>query len=218
MRRPASRYALTFFSLLMLMMCWEYQKTDAALAEAGIPEQAVRLRILANSDHPQDQWIKRKVRDALSQYIREWALQPTDIEQARREVRARIGDIERIVGEVLERYGYAKDYTVSFGPTPFPPKWFNNRMYPEGEYEALLVTLGKGKGRNWWCVLFPPLCFVDMSVGVGDGGAGAGDHAKSGTNPHADADASADGDSVEIRFFLVDLLESLIEWLKGLFQ
>lgn len=212
MRGQLSRYALTFFSLLMLMLCWEYQKTDAALMEAGIPQQAVRLRILANSDQPQDQWIKRKVRDELSRYIREWAQQPADIEQARREVRARLGDIERIVGDVLERHGFSKEYTVSFGPTTFPPKWFNHRMYPGGEYEALLVTLGKGEGRNWWCVLFPPLCFVDMSVGGGGGGA------QDGATPNAGADAHADGDSPEIRFFLVDLLENVVHWLKGLFH
>lgn len=201
------RYGLIVFSLFMLMMCWEYQWTHAALTPSSIPEEAIRLRILANSDSPQDQWIKRKVRDEIVKHMQTWVQSPQDIEEARLEVEARLDDFRQVVEETLAKYGYHDEVHVDFGTVDFPAKLYGNQIYPAGDYEALKVTIGSGEGRNWWCVLFPPLCFVEVASAE----AVVQDQAASGDG------AGVSDDSTEVRFFIIELLESLIYWIKGLF-
>lgn len=158
-------YVYTTVALMMITACWEGSRNNAALAAQLIPQESIRLRILADSDAPQDQWIKRQIRDALIERMSLWVQGPQDIESAREIVRSRLGDLEGVVGEVLSRNGFADTYTVELGPVPFPAKMYGNVVYPAGVYEALLVTVGSGQGQNWWCVLFPPLCFVDLTAG-----------------------------------------------------
>lgn len=130
-----------------------------------IPHSAIRLRILANSDRLQDQWVKRKVRDQIVLEIKKWATQPANIQEARKDIRQKLPLFEQIAVQTLHRYGFTYPVKVDFGQVPFPTKLYGSKVYPAGNYEALRITLGNGKGDNWWCVLFPPLCFVDMSNG-----------------------------------------------------
>nr|WP_077215077.1 stage II sporulation protein R [Bacillus dakarensis] len=131
-----------------------------------IPNEAIRLRILANSDSSQDQEIKRQVRDAVNAEITKWVEELTSVEDARNLLRAKIPEIQKIAQEVLEQQGVQQSVQSQFGTVQFPTKLYGEFLYPAGEYEAILITLGEGKGANWWCVLFPPLCFLDFSNGV----------------------------------------------------
>lgn len=132
-----------------------------------IPDEAIRLRILANSDNEEDQQLKRMVRDEVNAVISEWVKEITDINKARELIDARIPKIKTIVEEVLKRENKAQSSKVEYGTNvTFPAKLYGNFLYPPGEYEAVLITLGQGKGANWWCVLFPPLCFLDFSNGT----------------------------------------------------
>ncbi|WP_077329357.1 stage II sporulation protein R [Virgibacillus siamensis] len=132
-----------------------------------IPDEAIRLRILANSDKPADQAVKRMVRDEVSNVISKWVKDITDINEARRMIEARIPEIKQIVDGVLKRENEQPIYDVKYGKKiSFPAKLYGDYLYPAGKYEAVLITLGKGKGANWWCVLFPPLCFLDFSNGT----------------------------------------------------
>lgn len=158
-------YLYVFFLLSLLMANGEAEMTNAAVVTDKIPQQSIRLRILANSDRTEDQWVKQKVRDAIVESMNKWVLDPMTIEQARAEVRKHIPDLEGIVGSVLRQSGFNYGYKVELGIVPFPTKLYGNQVYPAGNYEALRVTLGTGEGQNWWCVLFPPLCFVDVSAG-----------------------------------------------------
>lgn len=132
-----------------------------------IPDEAIRLRILANSDSDADQELKRMVRDEVNEVITEWVAEITDIEEARKLIEARIPEINEIVKEVLKGEGSSDSFKVEYGSDiTFPAKLYGDYVYPAGEYEAVLITIGEGKGDNWWCVLFPPLCFLDFSNGT----------------------------------------------------
>lgn len=131
-----------------------------------IPKEAIRLRILANSDSEKDQEIKHIVRDVINEEISTWVQDLTSMEEARALIQSRLPEIERLAAEVLKEQNVQQDVRVDFGMVQFPTKLYGEHLYPAGEYEAILVTIGEGKGANWWCVLFPPLCFLDFSNGT----------------------------------------------------
>ncbi|MCY7894032.1 stage II sporulation protein R [Bacillus vallismortis] len=130
-----------------------------------IPDEAIRLRILANSDRDQDQQLKRHIRDAVNKEITTWVEDIASIEEARRVIRSKLPEIKAIAKETMENEGTNQSISVDFDKISFPTKLYGNMVYPAGEYEAILITLGNGDGANWWCVLFPPLCFLDFSNG-----------------------------------------------------
>jgi stage II sporulation protein R len=159
------RYVYTIIAIMMLVASWEASRTEAAIVGQTIPEESIRLRILANSDAPMDQWLKREVRDAIVEQMNEWVTGPEDIEDARVLIDSRLSELHALVGEVIQRSGFSYDHQVELGVVPFPTKMYGAVVYPAGDYEALRVTIGSGEGQNWWCVLFPPLCFVDVTTG-----------------------------------------------------
>jgi stage II sporulation protein R len=189
MNKKALIYIIT--SLLVLLMSWESQRSMsvAAANQITIPQDAIRLRILANSDSPKDQWLKREIRDKVNLEITKWVTELSTIENARAIIESRLDKIETIVEEELTRIGSDDPFTVEFNEVQFPTKLYGNVVYPAGEYEAVLITIGEGKGENWWCVLFPPLCFIDFA--------------------NSDAVEGESEEEVEVRFFVVDLLNKV---------
>jgi stage II sporulation protein R len=154
---------LSFATILNLYM----PKTEAAQKESiVIPGEAIRLRILANSDFEKDQAIKRKVRDAVNAQITLWVQDLTSMEKAREVLNAKLPEIQSIAEKVVLEQGSDQSVKVEFGEVQFPTKLYGQFLYPAGKYQAILITLGKGEGANWWCVLYPPLCFLDFSNGV----------------------------------------------------
>lgn len=142
-------------------------KNEAVAKESiVIPGEAVRLRILANSDTEADQALKRKVRDAVNAQITLWVQDLTTFGKAKTVIRAKLPEIQTIAEQVVKDQGSKQSVKVEFGKVQFPTKLYGQFLYPAGEYQAVLITLGEGKGANWWCVLYPPLCFLDFSNGV----------------------------------------------------
>lgn len=142
-------------------------KTEAAAKESiVIPGEAIRLRILANSDFEEDQAIKRKVRDAVNAQITVWVQDLTSMNEAKKVINGKLPEIQEIAEKVVHEQGSNQSVKVEFGKVSFPTKLYGQYLYPAGEYQAILITLGKGEGANWWCVLYPPLCFLDFSNGV----------------------------------------------------
>src|SRR5699024_4725956 len=151
--------AIIFSMLFMLAMSWDGQRTDASVAEGPIPEESIRLRILANSDSVNDQLVKREIRDAIVAEMNGWVEEldnPQNLDQARETIRNHMTELNHLVGRELSDRGINYSYHVELSIVPFPTKLYGGTVYPAGEYEALRVTLGAGKGQNWWCVLFPP--------------------------------------------------------------
>lgn len=131
-----------------------------------IPKDAIRLRILANSDTKVDQDVKRLIRDEVNQNITDWVQDLTSLEEARKVIQSRLPDIQEVAKRTVEKQGMNQTVKVEFSKAKFPTKLYGQYLYPAGEYEAIVITLGDGKGANWWCVLFPPLCFLDFSNGT----------------------------------------------------
>jgi stage II sporulation protein R len=143
------------------------KKIESEVDLQTIPDDAIRLRILANSDEEADQAMKRLVRDNVNAYISDLVVEIADIEEARNMIQENLPEIRSIVAETLDSHHEEIPFTVDYSDNvTFPMKMYDHYLYPAGEYEAILITLGEGKGANWWCVLFPPLCFLDFSNGT----------------------------------------------------
>lgn len=216
-------YGFIVFALILLIMSWEVQQMDAAVASGDIPQEAIRLRILANSDRPVDQVVKRVVRDEIVKAMNGWVTGPQTIKEARKTIMAHMPEIERITAEVLKSRGFTYGSSAELGIVSFPTKMYGNKVYPAGEYEAVRITLGAGAGENWWCVLFPPLCFVDSATGEAAAATATASIETAAAAPQdtevqaADA-APAEVETPEVKFFLWEMLEALIDFIKSLFS
>ncbi|WHY97520.1 stage II sporulation protein R [Peribacillus simplex] len=131
-----------------------------------IPDEAIRLRILANSDAEKDQAVKRLIRDEVNEDITKWVEELTSLDEARDVITSHLPDIQATAEAVIKEQGLEQSVKVDFGQAEFPTKLYGQYLYPAGDYEAVIITLGEGEGANWWCVLFPPLCFLDFSNGT----------------------------------------------------
>ncbi len=129
----------------------------------------IRLHVLANSDSPEDQELKLKVRDKIITNMNDKLGNSKSIGETREIVKDNIEEIKEIALKEIELN--EKDYqvSVSLDKQNFPTKSYGGFTLPAGEYEALRVVIGDGKGQNWWCVMFPPLCFIDITNGLTDG-------------------------------------------------
>ncbi|MED1742782.1 MULTISPECIES: stage II sporulation protein R [Brevibacillus] len=160
------RFFFVAFSFLTLMMSWEGQLTSANVLDNGpIPQESIRLRIIANSDSIQDQWLKREVRDAIVDQMNVWVKDIRSYDEAKAVVASKLPELQALVDKTMRERGFSYKAEVDFGRVPFPTKLYGSYVYPAGDYEALRVRIGDAQGQNWWCVLFPPLCFIDMSNG-----------------------------------------------------
>jgi stage II sporulation protein R len=123
-----------------------------------------RLHVVANSDSDEDQAVKMQVRDAVLEATKSGILKCKNAQDAQEYIVDNLEIIEKTAKETLTENGF--DYTVSaqVGTFPFPEKTYQGVTYPEGDYQALEVTLGKGEGHNWWCVMFPPLCLTEIET------------------------------------------------------
>ncbi|WP_409272504.1 stage II sporulation protein R [Neobacillus sp. SCS-31] len=157
---------LAALSIGTIVNLYAPQIQAASKEEIIIPGEAIRLRILANSDTEADQELKRKVRDEVNDKITEWVGELTSLDEARDVIKGHLPEIEAIAREVIDENRFTQSAKVEFGIVNFPTKLYGQFLYPAGKYEAILITLGEGKGANWWCVLYPPLCFLDFSSGT----------------------------------------------------
>ncbi|MGG3625339.1 stage II sporulation protein R [Bacillus gobiensis] len=180
-----------------------------------IPDEAIRLRILANSDAEKDQELKRKIRDEVKGEITSWVQDLTSVEEARNVISSRVPELEEVAEQVMNQEGMNQKISIEFNKVAFPTKLYGNFVYPAGDYEAVLITLGEGEGANWWCVLFPPLCFLDFSNGEA-----VQEPEEEESNESIEEkeelsslteENSEDEEEPKVKFFLV-------EWFEGLFS
>lgn len=131
-----------------------------------IANNVLRLHVLANSDSEEDQNLKYKVRDNLLYYMNEICINCSTKQEAITLVEKNKDIFKRIALDIIRNEGYSYDVNINIGNFEFPTKNYGDISLPAGLYDALRVEIGEAKGRNWWCVMFPPLCFVDISSGV----------------------------------------------------
>ena len=129
-------------------------------------EKPLRLHILAASDEPFDQGVKLAVRDQVVNYLESEISECCSKEEAMYIIESRMPLIERLCNTCLARCGVPYSAQVRLETADFPAISYNETVFAAGDYDALRIVLGPGEGHNWWCVLFPPLCFVDLAVAV----------------------------------------------------
>ena len=133
-----------------------------------IPKEAIRFRVIANSNKEEDQTLKKKVVNNLNSEIRKLTFLDTSLEKSRTNIKNTIPEFSEIIKETLEKNQSKETFTIDYGMNYFPEKEYKGIVYEEGKYESLVITLGNGLGENFWCVLFPPLCLLDSEEEVED--------------------------------------------------
>ena len=131
-----------------------------------IANNVFRLHVLANSDSEEDQILKYIVRDNLLSYMNEICSTCTTKQEAIILVEKNKENFKQIALDTINNQGYSYDVNINIGNFEFPTKNYGDISLPAGFYDALRIEIGEAKGRNWWCVMFPPLCFVDISSGI----------------------------------------------------
>ena len=128
-----------------------------------LQDSVLRLHVIANSDSIEDQALKIAVKNEIVKLLKDEFSAQQDVEDARELARDHIPLIQETARKVIVQQGYDYPVEVKVGEYPFPIKSYGNLVFPAGEYQALRLTIGQGQGKNWWCVLFPPLCMVSDS-------------------------------------------------------
>ena len=154
--------------LVMSFMCTscvssiEYIETEEeVLVYDEIFDKIIRFHVIANSDSKEDQDLKIKVRDEVIEYMVPKLEGATSLDDAREILNENIDNVNKLAEEVIQRNSYSYSAKTMISDENFPDKAYGDVIFPQGEYEAFRIVIGEGNGQNWWCVMFPPLCFVD---------------------------------------------------------
>ena len=143
----------TIITLSIIILLLVINKNDSR-----VPNDSIRFRVIADSNEYNSQEIKRKVVNNLKSNLI-YTNNSTNIVETRKYIQENLPLFTNIVDKTLKDNNSLETFHINYGKNYFPEKTYNNEIYPEGEYESLVVTLGEGEGDNFWCVLFPPLCF-----------------------------------------------------------
>lgn len=192
--------------LAVLVSCFY---TGALLADKEkLHDELIRLHVVGASDSMEDQTIKSQVRDAIIVSLQQALEDATDIEQAKSYIQEHLPQIEAAANAVLQELGSEDIAVVSFMEEAFPVRDYDTFSLPSGVYNSLRITIGDGNGKNWWCVVFPSLCFQASSTGVEDVAAGAGF-----SDELSNTVTRQDG--YQIRFYFLDMLGKIENFFFG---
>ncbi len=148
--------AFNFFNLV-------YGSTSSE--QKNISNKIIRFHVLANSDSIEDQSLKLKVKDEIIKYMMPKLDKSNSIDESRKILKENDKEIKKIAENIINKNGYKYSVNTYLGQEQFPIKTYGNITLPQGQYEAYKIIIGNGQGQNWWCVMFPPLCFVDVTKG-----------------------------------------------------
>ncbi len=158
------------YSLILIILLGIYIFISAfsyvTSVSSQLEDSLFRLHVIANSDSKEDQDLKYIVRDKLIEYMNSISLNATNKEEAMQIAKEHINDFKQIAKQTIIDNGYSYNVEVEIGNFSFPTKTYGDISIPAGLYDALRVKIGEAKGQNWWCVMFPPLCFVNVSSGI----------------------------------------------------
>lgn len=153
---------IILFSIYVFICVFSYVNA----VSANISSSVFRLHVIANSDSAEDQNLKYLVRDALIDYMNSVSKNSNSKDEAISIAYQHKSDFYKIAKKVINDNGYDYNVNISIGNFAFPTKNYGDISLPAGYYDALKVEIGNASGQNWWCVMFPPLCFVDISTGI----------------------------------------------------
>lgn len=158
------------FILISLLFCFIFISISsyAHTLSENLSANFFRLHILANSNSEIDQDLKLKVRDGIIEYMNSQELSNYSKEEVITLVKTNLDSYRKVAENIIKENGFNYPVSLEVGTFYFPSKIYGNISLPAGNYEALRINIGQAQGENWWCSLFPPLCFVDISSGVID--------------------------------------------------
>lgn len=161
-------YCMTFAILFIGLKSFAQEKnvTSAQNIQKELAENVVRLHVIANSDNSADQSLKLIVRDNIITSLQKKLKNAVSVTDAKEIILENQNTILSIAQKTLYQHNSGYSVTVSLQPRYFPVKQYGDLTFPAGMYQALCVEIGEAKGQNWWCVLFPSLCFVDETTAV----------------------------------------------------
>ena len=172
MHRTKRRLAVLLIMVIVISLMVGYYRVNYtgnldAVTE-GIADSIIRFHVRANSDSEEDQSLKLKVRDSLLAYMNGLCSNCSTKQEAISIANEHKDDFQKIAEQTIKENGY--DYTakININNFYFPTKNYGDISLPAGFYDALRVEIGEAKGKNWWCVMFPSLCFIDVSSGIVD--------------------------------------------------
>lgn len=157
-------------SITLILLLFLYTTINAiSYVEAvstDISDSVFRLHVIANSDSNEDQSLKYKVRDNLLKYMNNICSNCSSKQEAIDLVTEHQEEFKQVALDTIKKEGYYYNVKINIGNFEFPTKQYGDISLPAGYYDALRVEIGEAKGRNWWCVMFPSLCFIDVSSGI----------------------------------------------------
>lgn len=158
------RFSLVALLLFIYTIICAFSYVNAV--STNIQDSVFRLHVIANSDSSEDQNLKYIVRDNVLEYINSISENTSSKNEVISLAKENIDAIQKIAQKTIYENGYNYSVKLSIGNFAFPTKTYGDISFPAGFYDALKIEIGEAKGQNWWCVMFPPLCFVDVTSGV----------------------------------------------------
>ncbi len=194
-------WMIAALSCCMMWQCRRQRMTEE------IAQKVIRFHVLANSDTQTDQELKLKVRDAIGSYMQPRLSGISDIDKSRRVIQKNLPQITETAKKIIAREGYTYDVKASLKVTDFPQKTYGDYTFPEGRYEALEVVIGNGRGHNWWCVMYPNLCFYNSVYEVVDEEA---EKSLQRTLTPEEYKSLMEGKDYKVRFALLERIQELL--------
>ncbi len=156
---------MVYVSIAMIVlgsvMVWRWADAKDTQMQRHIAEQVIRFHVVANSDDDEDQRVKLEIKSEIVAYLQDTLADVDNVDQAEARIKNELPQLEDMAKEVLCKEGYTYGARATLGECYFPVKEYGDLTFPAGTYQALTVDLGKAEGKNWWCVMYPTLCYVD---------------------------------------------------------
>jgi len=201
-----NKFILILFLFLLLIILSAYSYSNAVYSD--ISNNVFRLHVIANSDSTADQELKLIVRDSILEYVSNISNSTSNKNELIELLNQNKLEIQTIAEDIIKEHGFDYSVNVSIGNFEFPIKSYGDISLPTGYYDALKLEIGNAKGKNWWCVMFPPLCFVDVSSGI------MPEESKNILEENLLAEeynliSSSSSDDVKIKFKIVELFQNV---------
>lgn len=195
------RLSVVIFTLILVVSAVTYAK----ITQSNIAKSVLRLHIIANSDANDDQALKIAVRDRVLNEARHLFENTVSADHAETVARKNIKYLKEIAEDEIKKHGYSYSAEVKVGEFAFPVKFYDDIMLPSGQYNAVRIIIGEGKGQNWWCVMYPPMCSLEgITMDSGK------ETLKNSLSREEYEMVSSHAPKAEIRFKIVDIINSFI--------
>ncbi|MDO5517521.1 MAG: stage II sporulation protein R [Clostridium sp.] len=200
----------------------KYNSTDGSMRVLNYDEvknSLIRFHVIANSDSEEDQNLKIKVKNEVINYLYPYLDDSQSLDESREIIKSKMPEVQSIAEKVIKDNNYNYSVKLQLSRENFPEKSYGNIALPQGNYEAFRIIIGSGQGRNWWCVMFPPLCFVDESkadveydkVEERINSENKADTVSEDEKEESDNEKNNSDDNIQIKFKCVEIFENLFK-------